>query len=360
MPRIVYKEKRFSAPRLEMIENANAICAEYAEQGLVLTLRQLYYQFVARDLIANKQSEYKRLGDVCADARMAGMMDWDYLIDRTRNLAAQPHWASPGAVMRAAAQGYNTDRWAEQETRVQVWIEKDAGIGVIEGVCNEEDVPYFSCRGYTSMSELWASAQRIGATMRGGQNMLVLHIGDHDPSGLDMSRDIEDRLREFIDRDSVLDLSERVGTMFEIDGIDEQYPEGTQFADFPEDVRQHYIQRLEDIRDAWGRLEIKRIALNYDQVEQYQPPPNPAKQTDSRFERYVEETGLYDSWELDALEPTVLRDLIRNEIEAARDETLWEESTDAMETERTLLTTAARRWPDVATFLTNGHPTEES
>ena len=87
---ITYTPKRFSAGSLAMIEKANEIIADYAAQGFTLTLRQLYYQFVSKDLLPNKQAEYKRLGSVINDARMAGMLDWEAIEDRTRNVKHQP------------------------------------------------------------------------------------------------------------------------------------------------------------------------------------------------------------------------------------------------------------------------------
>jgi hypothetical protein len=271
MPKICYRKKRFNTDRLDKIEKANAIIAEYAAQGFELTLRQLYYQFVSRDLIANNQREYKNLGDIINDARLAGLIDWEAIVDRTRNLQALANWESPSDIIRACASQYRIDKWAEQHYRVECWIEKDALVGVIEGVCNELDIDYFSCRGYTSQSEMWSAAMRLQRYRDNGQLPLVLHLGDHDPSGKDMTRDITDRLNEF----------------------------------------------------SGGDVEIKRLALNMPQVEQYNPPPNPAKITDSRAEGYIAEFGT-ESWELDALEPAVIAQLIRDAVFAVRNVDLWE------------------------------------
>src|SRR5262245_37159888 len=131
MARIKYREKRFSAPRLAVIAQANAICAEYAAQGYDLTLRQLYYQFVARGLIANRQTEYKRLGDIIDEARMAGLLDWDYIVDRTRYLRTQNTWEHPSDIISASASQFRIDKWEHQPYRIEVWIEKDALVGVI-------------------------------------------------------------------------------------------------------------------------------------------------------------------------------------------------------------------------------------
>jgi hypothetical protein len=297
VPRIKYQEIAFSEKSLQVIAQANTIIATYAAQGFDLTLRQLYYQFVARDLIANRQSEYKRLGSIINDGRLAGLIDWSTIVDRTRNLVAVPHWADPSGIMAAAAESFRVDKWENQTFRPEVWIEKDALVGVIEGVCSEWDVPFFSCRGYTSQSEMWAGAMRLRNYQRKNQKPYIIHLGDHDPSGKDMSRDIRERMRFF--------------------GVD---------------------------------LKFQRIALNMDQVEQYNPPPNPAKITDSRAEGYIAEFG-YESWELDALEPTVLAALIRDAIDEVRDEAIWAEDAEREEKGREDLAFASAKWDSVETYL---------
>ena len=166
MPRIRYVPKNFGGAALRVIGEANAIIADYAAQGYDLTLRQLYYQFVSRDLLPNRQSEYKRLGDIINDARLAGLVDWEAIVDRTRNIRALPHWSDPAAIVRAAASSFAVDKWAEQPRRVEVWIEKDALVGVFEPVCQELDIPLFSCRGYTSQSEVWAPPSAWRRTWR--------------------------------------------------------------------------------------------------------------------------------------------------------------------------------------------------
>lgn len=297
MPRIAYIDKTFSPGSLEIIDRANTICAAYAAQGYDLTLRQLYYQFVSRGWIANRQTEYKRLGSIVNDARLAGAIDWDYIVDRTRNLRDLAHWRSPEDIMHAVASQYRQERWKDQPYRLEVWIEKDALVGVIAQACERNDVPYFSCRGYTSQSELWGAARRLRGYEKNGQDTVVIHLGDHDPSGIDMTRDIGDRLRLF-----------------------------------------------------GSRAQVKRIALNMNQVEQYSPPPNPAKLTDSRAEGYIEEFG-DESWELDALDPATLDALVEAEIRSWRDEQAWEASTSRQEYQRGLLVAVEERWDEVAALV---------
>ncbi|GAA4100767.1 hypothetical protein [Nonomuraea soli] len=300
MPRICYVPKDFRPAHAAIIEQANAICAEYARQGYDLTLRQVYYQFVARDLLPNTLQSYKRLGSIINDARLAGLIDWNNIVDRTRNLRSLPHWDSPESIVDAVAHQYRTERWANQEHRVEVWIEKDALVGVIAGVCQRYDVDYFSCRGYTSQSELWGAAQRLMRYEKAGQDTVIIHLGDHDPSGVDMTRDIDERLALF-----------------------------------------------------GASTTVVRIALNMDQVEQYNPPPNPAKLTDSRATGYIREHGR-SSWELDALDPATLARLIEEEIALWRDAGQWERDTAVMERERALLTAVSDRWGEVAELVGRG------
>lgn len=305
MPLIRYKDIRFNQSSVKLIGQANTILAEYAAKGRIVTLRQLYYQFVSRDLLANKQTEYKRLGSVISDARLAGLIDWSYLQDRTRNLAKLSSWNTPADIIKSAANSYHRDLWAGQNKYVEVWIEKDALLGVIEDVCHKWDVPFFSCRGYTSQSEMWASAIRLKDRERRGQRTRIIHLGDHDPSGKDMSRDIEDRLAMF-----------------------------------------------------GSKVTLNRIALNMDQVRQYDPPPNPAKITDSRASAYIEEFG-EESWELDALDPDVLIDLIENEILKHLNLTQWEDMRAEQEQERKVLTRCSGQWEDVAAYLDNQQDSED-
>lgn len=332
MARIKYVPKKFSNDSLRTIERARLICEEYAAQGYDLTLRQLYYQFVSRDWIPNKDTEYKRLGSIINDARLAGLLDWDYIVDRTRNLRENGHWDSPAELVEAAAQQFQFDKWADQDTRVEVWIEKDALVGVLESCCPGEDVPFFSCRGYTSQSELWSAGQRIGRHLWDDHNVVILHLGDHDPSGIDMTRDIRDRLQTFLLTDWVKHT------------VDTRGQEILDDDDWRADADNHYKAEV------WDRFRVQRIALTMDQIDQYGPPPNPAKLTDARARGYVEQYG-YSSWELDALEPRTLVDLIRDSIAEHRDADLWKDALRREAAQREVLATVSERWDDVQAFL---------
>jgi hypothetical protein len=132
--KIEYIPKNFTPGSLAIIARAEAICTEYQAQGYDLTLRQLYYQFVARGYIPNKDTEYKRLGSIINDARLAGQLDWDFIVDRTRNLRTLGHWDDPSDIVDSAAESFRVDKWSTQPTRIEVWIEKDALVGVLDAV----------------------------------------------------------------------------------------------------------------------------------------------------------------------------------------------------------------------------------
>ena len=174
MPKIEYVPKNFSADRLQMIEKVNKVVAEYQKQGYSLTLRQVYYQMVARDIIPNNMRSYKNLGNLINDARLAGLIDWLAIEDRTRNLRGNSHWTEPGKVIESAAYSYRRDHWEGQPNYVEVWVEKDALIGIVGQICGKLDVNHFSCRGYVSQSEMWAAARRLHRRQEAGQRVVLL------------------------------------------------------------------------------------------------------------------------------------------------------------------------------------------
>ena len=190
-----FVEINFREDTLAVLRQANTIINLYESQGYQLTLRQLYYQFVARDLIPNTERSYKKLGNIISDGRLAGFIDWDTIEDRTRNLRKLSHWDDPAEIIKSAYMSFAIDKWDRQPNRVEVWVEKEALAGVVQRVCERHDVPFFSCRGYVSQSEMYSAANRLAHYMDMGQDVTIIHLGDHDPSGIDMTRDIKGRLR---------------------------------------------------------------------------------------------------------------------------------------------------------------------
>ncbi len=270
-------EKRFTDESARLIIIANEILKEYENQGFRLSLRQLYYQFVARDYIPNSQRSYKNLGNLISNARQAGHIDWGMIEDRNRETVIPSHWNSPEQIVRAAANSFRIDKWENQPWHIEAMVEKDALSGVLEPVCRHLDIGITANKGYSSSSTMYEIGKRLQYLANCGKKILVLYLGDHDPSGIDMTRDIDDRLQMY--------------------------------------------SRLD------GEVEIIRLALNYDQVQLWQPPENPAKETDARFEAYVRKFG-ESSWELDAVEPVQLARLVTDAVLSHRNEDLWQNALD--------------------------------
>lgn len=278
------KPIKFRANALKLIAICDDIVTDYSKQDFKLTVRQIYYQLVARGHIENTIQSYNNIQNLLNDARLCGYIDWDAIEDRTRGILEQSHWKSGGQLLQACAGQYFEDMWEKQPYRPFVIVEKEALAGVLEPICQEYDVPLLPARGYPSASTLRELAkERI---MPASQQIIVLHLGDHDPSGIDMSRDLEERLSMF--------------SRFQV------------------------------------HIDFRRIALNMDQVEEQNPPPNPAKTTDSRYENYRQQFG-EESWELDALSPQYIHQIVGDELNNLIDTELWDEKEKRITDTRTRL-----------------------
>lgn len=268
----LFVERTFSDTKLTQVNLCNEIIENYLGQGLRLTLRQLYYQLVTVNAITNEEKSYKRLGKLLSDARLAGLVDWDAIEDRIRRPSVPLEFRDLNHRVESALANYRLDRWESQPCYIELWVEKDALAGVLAPLGQEFHVTLMVNRGYSSQSAMYEAAERF----RGHQeaSCILLYLGDHDPSGEDMVRDIQNRLNIF--------------------GVE---------------------------------VDVRKLALTMDQVQQYNPPPNPAKQTDSRFNGYEAKFG-NQSWEVDALPPPVLAQLVRDAIEAQRDDDAYQDILD--------------------------------
>lgn len=296
--REAFIEKSFYASSNKLIQQANEIANEYLAKGYSLTLRQLYYQFVARDYIKNTVNNYKKLGSVINDARLAGLIDWDLIEDRTRWLHEIPNYADPEEFIKAMVSQYAEDLWRNNDTYCEVWVEKDALSGVVARACNKWRVPYFPCRGYASQSEIYIAGKRFAEKSNNFERLVIYHLGDHDPSGIDMSRDNDERVSMF----------------------------------------------------AGEPIEFKRIALNMNQIEEYKPPENPAKETDSRFADYMEKFG-ESSWELDSMPPEVINEIIEQHIVEVLDTEEWNRLYTEEQDNRARIEAVADNWDKIVKNL---------
>lgn len=318
-----FRTVNFRPESRERIVQLRDIVEEYQQQGLRLTARQLYYQCVSRDIVPNTPAEYKKLTALLTDARYSGMIDWSAIEDRGREPSTPSEWDTPADLVESALRAYRLPRWKGQDTYVELWVEKQALAGVLAPIAREFHATLMVNKGYSSASAMKESADRIKAAGTVDQKLLddilsrmkstlgldeddeerreareylrehvgyairtvvVLYLGDHDPSGEDMVRDIKTRLEEF----GVLNLS------------------------------------------------VEKVGLTIAQVKQYNPPPNPAKITDPRAKDYIAKFGA-KSWEVDALPPNVLTRLIRAAFAKHIDKGLMDEVKKREEVDKELL-----------------------
>lgn len=268
----------------------NQIIREYQAAGYRLTLRQLYYQLVSRDVIPNKQNEYLKLSTVLTEGRMCGLVDWDAIEDRLRVPSSPNSWDDPEEGLDTIIRLYQLPRMRGQDVYIEVWVEKDALSGVLSRVTRKYHIPIMVNRGYSSVSAMYDAYNRFRDAHERSQSIRILYMGDYDPSGIDMIRDIRDRISEFF------------GGGVERGDVD---------------------------------FEIVPIALTRKQIDQYNPPPNPAKTTDPRHARFAANHGL-TSWEVDALRPEVLDSILTKAIEKMIDVKLYKKvvSEEAADKER--------------------------
>lgn len=296
--KVAYKTIRFNTSSRALIAHCEAIIDDYMGQGLRLTLRQLYYQLVSRNVIQNRERSYKNLGVLVSNARLAGILDWDAIEDRVRVPRIPTEFENLGELADAAVSSYRLPRWRGQKNYAELWVEKDALAGVLSPLAREFHVPLMVNRGYSSQTAMRESAMRfLDNALYQDKNdktrprsLFLFYLGDHDPSGEDMVRDIRDRMSMF--------------------GV--------------------------------GSLRVNKLALTMEQVEEYNPPPNPAKMTDPRAADYVAEHG-NESWEVDALPPNVLAQLIRDAFRRVIDRRLMNEVIAKEDVDKVSLTRAVKR-----------------
>jgi len=300
MAREFYQDWNPSKQSAGLVNIAQGIIEDYQQDGYTLTLRQLYYQFVARDIIANSERSYKNLGTIVTKARLAGLLDWLAIEDRNREHKDYWFQEDESTLIEGLPRMVRFDQWRRQPNYVECWVEKEALRGVVQRACEPYLVSHMSCKGYLSSSEAWRAGKRFQKRIHQGKQCVLIYLGDHDPSGIDMTRDNQQRL----------DI----------------------FTGMPKEVQ------------------VVRLALNQDQIAQYNPPPNPAKITDSRAKSYIKKFG-NKSWELDALEPKVMSDMITSEILNYIDPDIWNEVIEMQAEMEGLLGKLHARWPEIKKSL---------
>lgn len=291
--KVAYREvKAFRPNTLKLLAKILKVVQEYQAQGYRLTLRQLYYQLVVQNIFANEQRNYAKLSTLLGEARMSGLCDWDAIEDRIRVPKFPNEWDDINDAMTTLIEVYRRKRWCDQENYVEVWVEKDALSGVLEPITRDYHVHLLVNRGYSSISAMHDSAIRFRVAEKAGKNCFLLYLGDMDPSGEDMVRDIENR--------------------------------------------------LDELR---ANVDVSKIAITDEQIETYNPPPNPAKLTDPRATTYIAEHG-EDSWEVDALPPAVLNEVLTDALENLVDRELYDAQIEQEEKDKEVMGSFAKKHKD--------------
>jgi len=250
----------------EIVEAALDIFQQYDTS---ITLRQLYYRLVSRLLIPNTINSYKRLSRIMVKAREQGDVPLNCLEDRSRRVLGRGDYGYESAEeylkkrissLQDSWKKFSMPMWDDQPRNVMICLEKDALSRIVSREANRFSVRTFPTRGYPSFSYVQEMSRYI-TNQLGGKPTVVLYFGDFDPSGIDIERDLAERLEKYGAED----------------------------------------------------FEVQRIALTADQIKKYRLPPNPVKMSDARADGFLEEHG-DRAVELDALDPSLLQTTVRKAV----------------------------------------------
>jgi hypothetical protein len=243
-------------------------------------VRQIFYALTARGVIRKLEIEYQRtVVRVLGDMREAGTIPVEYIADNTRWMRKPATFTGLESCLSNTSKFYRRDLRAAMPVYVEVWCEKDALAGVLMEETEVYDVPLMIARGYASLTFLHSAAMAIEAK---GKPAFIYHFGDYDPSGVDAARDIEAKLRRYAPS---------------------------------------------------AEIHFNRPAVTREQIEQWNLPTRPTKQTDTRAKKF----GSATSVELDAIPARQLRALVRECIERHIDQEQLKILRMAEESERELL-----------------------
>ena len=285
------KDTKFQKKSKERLELIESIVEEYQSKDFTLSVRQIYYQLISRytDKFDIGKGIYTSVVGLVKKGRYAALIDWEMVVDRHREVKKRTHWETLKEFIKDAAHAYHNDYWKYQKTYCEIWVEKKALIDIVWKAAYPYDVSCYPCTGYNSTTGMKDGADRFLEQKRQGKNCVLFYIGDHDPSGINMTQDIQKRMNEFF---NASDLCYEYETF----------------------------------------IDIQRIALNIDQIKKYKLPPNwvkvhpnKKKYADTRAEDYIKEFGT-TSWEVDALKPEVLTELVENAILSNLDQKLFEKA----------------------------------
>jgi len=233
---------------------------KFAKTEKPVTIRQIFYHLVAKGIIENTQKEYAKLDRILVKARKAGFIPFEWIEDRSRNPLIVPLHRSILEYMKEKIEHYYKDTWENQPNFIIILLEKEALAGIVWSVASYFNVPVFPTKGYSSWSMFYDDLRKL-VMKYSDKNLVILVLGDYDPSGTDIPRDHIEKLK-------FLGINPTI---------------------------------------------VERVALTKEQVVEYQLPPQMAKKIDPRYEKFSQEYGEH-SVELDALKPSILREMVHKAI----------------------------------------------
>jgi len=321
--------RHWTTTKEEVVEHIVDIVQEYSREGYVLTLRQLHYQFVKSNWIVNHDTAYKKLGSILDDCRYGGIIDWDAIEDRGRVPYIPYSVKDVSDALQDTIDQYRIDRQAGQRNQIELWTEKDALSGILRRSTSVYHIKLVVNKGYTSSSAIYGAYERAVNAILNGQSFIILYFGDHDPSGLDMVRDINDRLILFLTKGRKLMYNEQFEEWFEkwwdtsgFSSYDVYYSKYLSKRSFkslnsahPSDdaLDEFYEIKLRLYLEHAKLFKVVPIGLTMGQIKEFKLPPNPTKLTDTRSEGYVRKFGK-TCWEVDALKPQTLTAIVEENI----------------------------------------------
>jgi len=320
------------------------ICNEYQENGYSLTLRQLYYQLVSKDIIPNHDKVYKKLSSLKDDLCYGGYIDWDIFEDRGR-IPHLPYYENDiDSALEYTAKTYRINRQEGQNVHVEIWTEKDAISSILKRITDRYGVYLVVNKGYSSSTAMYSAYTRFIEQIKLGKKIHIKYFGDHDPSGLDMVRDIKDRIMYFM-TDGSRKKQSKITEVIKKWGLSEDESELSAEAlkcyksrlfektEFNEETKKKEttFDFIKAFFDAY--FSVEHIGLTMEQIIQYNPPPNPAKITDPRADEYIKRHGDV-SWEVDALSPSVMEQIVIDAIESTIDNDIYRKTLEREKKER--------------------------
>ena len=288
-----------------IIDEVNSLLDDYTLGGFTPTLRQLFYRLVSKEphYLKNTKADYRNLGRHINEAKEGGYIDWDAVEDRTRYLRERPRYANLQDFVDSLIDGWHMDFWTKQLVRPEIWVEKDALLGILEPVCRRYDVGLYSLRGWGRPADNFAAAQRFLADSRAKDCPLttrIFHLGDHDPTGCAVTGQLDEKIREYATK-----ISEgwngfvevrRLGLMCDKCGETDQ-------------IAKYNLSP--------NRIGDDKTEKQFDEFKDPKEKRKERKEEESRKRAYVAlHDGCEDTWELDALAPADLQDLVEKAIKS--------------------------------------------